>query len=269
MNAGSRFVSLRDGAQEFRAWVVYPTEAEEHETALGPYTASVASEAPYAIAQSIVAFSHGSGSSPFLFRELVRYLARAGHTCVLVEHPGNHRQSNELAESDLNLVQRPRHLQMAIDAVAVADVPIALVGQSMGAYTALALAGGKPVARNGASLDVVHDARVGAIVLLTPAIFWYVPEGALREVNADISIYVGGEDVLTPTWHGHLVRESVADKSKVTMRVVEHAGHLSLLSPLPAGAPWRDPPQFDRAAVHAEMRAEIEEFIRRDRPRTR
>jgi pimeloyl-ACP methyl ester carboxylesterase len=242
---------------------VYPTEAEERETSLGPYSASVAPDAPSTAPTSIVAFSHGSGSSPFLFRELACSLARARHTCVLVEHPGNHRQANELADSDQNLSQRPRHLQTAIDAIAVGEIPIALVGQSMGAYTALALAGGRPVARNGAPLDVVHDSRIGAIVLLTPAVFWYVPEGALREVTADISIYVGGEDVLTPTWHGHLVRESVRDRSRVTMRVVEHAGHLSLLSPLPAGAPWRDPPAFDRAAVHAEMRTEIEEFIRR------
>ena len=215
--------------------------------------------------------SHGSGSSPLLFRRLAVELVAAGYVVALVEHPGNHRNDDALADTDENLVRRPRHLRMAIDAV-VADAAlgrhvlaerVAAVGQSAGAYTALAAAGGAPWSRTGQRLAVERDPRIAALVLLTPAVFWYVPEGSLRSVTAPVLVFCAEEDALTPPWHGELVRWSVADRSRVAVQIVERAGHLSLLSELPAAAPWRDPPGFDREGVHRRMAAAVIEFLGR------
>lgn len=213
--------------------------------------------------------SHGSGSSPLLFNGLMKRLATEGYFVAAVEHPGNHRQDDRLAGSEENLVNRPRHLRVALDALAanpelgpqLRAERVAVLGQSLGGYTALAAAGGTPWSREGTPLATVPDPRVAALVLLTPAVFWFVPNGSLADVRVPILVYVGEEDTLCPPWHGHLVHGYVPDRTKVTLRVVPAAGHLSFLDELPPGAPWRDPPGFDRPGVHARMQDEIVAFL--------
>lgn len=70
-----------------------------------------------------------------------------------MQHPGNCRGDDGLAGTLENLVNRPRHVRLVIDA-AFADAAlgprlgpgVAVVGHSLGGYTALAVAGGEPSA---------------------------------------------------------------------------------------------------------------------------
>ena len=95
--------------------LLQPARAAERPEPLGPYLLAVARDAPAADgAFPPVAVSHGAGGSPLSHRLLAAPLARHGLVVALPTHP-------------------------------VADA-VAVVGHSMGGYTALALAGGRPSA---------------------------------------------------------------------------------------------------------------------------
>lgn len=122
MFAGSRMLTIADDGGSFRTWVLYPTTVAAAPVAFGPYAAEVSPDAPVAEGRfPVVAISHGSGGSPFVYRGLAAYLARHGFVVVLPEHPGNNRNDNRAA----------------------------VIGHSRGGYTALALAGGRPWSRAG------------------------------------------------------------------------------------------------------------------------
>ncbi len=138
------------------AWLLYPTGAEERIERIerfGPSELSVAREAPLASpAARLVVISHGNSGPPWTHRTTAAHLVRAGFAVALVEHPGNSRSDDALAGTPANLAGRPRHVRRVIDAV-LADpalaprIPatgIAVRGHSIGAYTALAVAGGQP-----------------------------------------------------------------------------------------------------------------------------
>lgn len=116
-------------------------------------------------------------------------------------------------------------------------------------------------------MDVVHDARVQALVLLAPATAWYTPAGSLANVMVPILMLIAEHDPYTPSWHADLVLDRVPDRSQVTLRVVENAGHFSFLSPFPPHMknpnflPSTDPSGFDREAFHKQLPAELCHFL--------
>ena len=97
----------------------------------------------------LVVISHGTGGSHLLYRTLSLHLARSGFVVVLPEHPGNNRNDNALAGTHTVLADRPRQIRLAIDwaydaerlAGRLAANCVAVVGHSLGGYTALAIAG--------------------------------------------------------------------------------------------------------------------------------
>lgn len=215
----------------------------------------------------LVAVSHGGGGSHQLYSTVARHLAARGFAVVLPEHPGNHRRDNTLHGTLQNLEDRPRHLVLAMDAVRDdADVGprlrrgwAAVVGHSMGGYTALAVAGGRAYSEQRELVDVEPDPRVRALVLLAPATPWFLAPQALRGVDLPILLMEAEHDPITPAWHGDLVARGVADPAKVQRRVVPGAGHFSFLTPFPSSmirpdfAPGNDPPGFDRVAFHRDV----------------
>jgi predicted dienelactone hydrolase len=278
MFAGCISLQVRDPLRDLAIPVVvlYPTAASAIAVPFGPYSMEVAPEAPLAAgSRPLVIVSHGSGGSHLLYRELATHLARCGYVVALPEHPGNNRNDNALEGTPRNLVDRPRHLSLVIDAL-VADPRIgpglqvgsvAVVGHSMGGYTALALAGGQPSTEDRQPLDVTPDARVKALVLLAPATAWFMAPGALRRVDVPILMLSAEHDSFTPGWHADIVRHGVAGRGQLVARVVKNAGHFSFLSPFPAALrrpgflPATDPEGFDREAFHARLPAEIGDFL--------
>jgi predicted dienelactone hydrolase len=278
MFVGSREIQVRDETTgiRFPTLVHYPTVVPSTPTAFGPYTMDVSPDAPVADGQfPLVVISHGGGGSHLLYRTISTHLAKNGYVVAMPEHPGNNRNNNELGDTHENLLNRPRHVRMAIDSVSldsqfsarVEPDNVAIIGHSMGGYTALAAAGGVPWSKAGKRVDVIADPRIGALVLLAPATAFFVPPDSLRNVTVPILMLVAEHDSITPRWHADVVLERVPDRTKVTCRVIENAGHFSFLSPFPPPMrnanfrPSTDPQGFDRESFHEGLPGEVLAFL--------
>lgn len=284
-SAGCRAVELADDemALKFPALVLYPADVPERATELGPYTVDVAMDAPVGAGHyPLVVVSHGTGGSHLLHRTLAAHLARHGFVVALPEHPLNNRNNDELGGTAVNLANRPRHLSLVIDwAYEDAGIgphlvarEVAVVGHSLGGYTALALAGGTPTSfpdespdNQSRAVEVIADDRVKALVLLAPATPWFHAEGALRAVDVPILMMTAEKDEHCPAWCADIVTNGVRDSALVEHTIVPNAGHSSFESPFPPAMisplfpPSQDPDGFDRAAFHERMNADVLEFL--------
>jgi len=278
MFVGSRQIRIEDEAKgiSFPALVLYPTEVPSTPTAFGPYTLDTSPNAPVAEGRfPLVVVSHGNGGSHLAYRTFGAHLARNGYVVALLEHAGNNRNDNQLEGTLENLVNRPRHVRLTMDAVA-SDAQlgacaqpdnVAIIGHSMGAYTALAVAGGTPWTETRQRVEVTPDPRVRALVLLAPATAWYSPKDSLSHVTVPILILIAEHDAFTPRWHADLVLDRVPVRDQVTLKVIENAGHFSFLSPFPPQMrdpgflPSTDPEGFDREEFHEWLPDEVLAYL--------
>jgi predicted dienelactone hydrolase len=287
MNVGYRGLAVRDAVQgvTLPVWVLYPTSLLEQARSFGPYTMAVATDAPVAGQDlPLVVISHGNNGSPLTHRDTAIALAQAGFVVAMPEHLGNSRSDSTLAGTAAILAHRPRHLSLTIDAVLsdaafrehVQATQVRVIGHSIGAYTALAVAGGQPNAMTPdqpgyavVPVSVTADARVSTLVLLAPACGWFTVPGALAAVQAPILMYSGAQDHVTPLFHADLVRGGVAHPERVQHVVVPGAGHHAFQTPFPPSMtrpdfpPSQDPPGFDRPTFHAQMNREIAAYLHR------
>jgi predicted dienelactone hydrolase len=267
--------------------LLYPTDPHHAPPQLepfGPFALSLAMDAPpLGRALRLVVLSHGTGSTPWMHRNLASHLARSGFVVALLQHPGNHRGDDSLSGTAANLVNRPRHVRLVIDHVLgdkglgghVSQGGVSLIGHSLGGYTALAVAGGKPSSfawetpdGNSGPFEVEHDARVRALVLLAPATPWFGAEGALADVRAPILMRTGEKDTITGPRHAQIVERGLRDRGLLEHEVVPNAGHFAFVSPYPdamksaAIPPSQDPEGFDRAAYEPVLFRDIVTFLR-------
>lgn len=217
----------------------------------------------------LVVFSHGSGSNVLLLRGLADAVVAAGYRVALVEHPGNKRGDDALANTPANLVNRPRHVRLVLDALGADRA--AIIGHSLGGYTALAIAGGKPLSLpeqtaggTAEPLAVEHDDRIVAAVLLAPALPWFMAPGALACVRIRVLALLGEHDTMAPPF---FVQTLLAPLAHADVRVVPGAGHFAFFWPLPPPLvaaklpPALDPPGFDRAAYQPQLHADVLAFL--------
>lgn len=283
---GCRIFNVMDEVQgeAIPVAVLYPGVGVVQTRAFGPYSLDVAMDAPASAGdRRLVVISHGNGASPWVHRGMAEHLCSRGFVVALVSHVGNCRGRNELADTLENLVNRPRHLRLAIDAVtsdpelgAILRGPVGLIGTSIGGYSALAVAGGRPWSAREATpggepvaIPVEKDSRVGALVLLAPATPWFMREGALATVDAPILMRTGDRDMITPSWHAEIVAKGIGRPDRLEHQIVPDAGHFSFTSVFPPAMispdfpPSQDPPGFDRAAYEPRLNAEVAEFLAR------
>ncbi len=285
-SCGCRLLDMHDVVQgaTLPLALLYPARGDEHAAHFGPYTLDVAMDAPPCGARHpLLVISHGNSGTPWAYRELAKHLVRAGFVVALPAHTGNTRHDNSLAGTAANLANRPRHISLTIDTVLadavlkdhVAPYGVALIGHSIGGYTALAVAGGQPWSSPAESPDgqlrpvpVQQDQRVAALVLLNPAAFWFVPE-SLRAVRVPILIRTGAKDEITPIEHAHKIINGVADASLVEHKDVAGGGHFAFMSKFPPEMtrpnfkPSQDPPGFDRESIQPELFADVTSFLKR------
>jgi predicted dienelactone hydrolase len=283
---GCRALDVADVVQGARipVWVLYPARAPERPEQFGPYSLAVATDAPAEGERlPLVVISHGNNGSPWTYRGMAAHLARAGFVVALLEHPGNSRSDGSLAGTPANLENRPRHVRLVLDALfadehlgkRLSPAGVGVIGHSIGAYTALAVAGGRPSAlphetpdRRARAIPVVRDPRVRALVLLAPASVWLMGEGALADVDLPILMRAGELDAHAPALHADIIRRGVANPGRIDHRVVPGAGHFSFQSPFPPAMtrpdfpPSQDPAGFDRLAFQPILHAEILTFLR-------
>jgi predicted dienelactone hydrolase len=286
VTVGCRALEVVDAVQGARVplWVLYPARAPELLEQFGPYPLAVATGAPVeGEGLPLVVISHGNNGSPWTYRGMAAHLARAGFVVALLEHPGNSRSDGSLAGTAANLENRPRHVRLVLDAVfadehlgkRLSPAGAGVIGHSIGAYTALAVAGGRPSALphevpdgQARAVPVVRDDRVRALVLLAPASVWFMADGALAGVDVPILMRTGELDQHVPAMHTGFILRGVPDPRRIDHRVVPGAGHFSFQSPFPPAMtrpdfpPSQDPAGFDRLAFQPVLYAEIETFLR-------
>jgi predicted dienelactone hydrolase len=246
----------------------YATDAPMTPQTFGPHTFDAAVDAkPLHDDMPIVVISHGMQGTPWGYRGLSMHLARAGFLVVLVEHPGDSRRDGRLAGTAEILAHRPRHIRAVLDALQAERA--AIIGHSMGGYTALAVIGGKPMAlpnqtSDGVArpVDVEHDPRVKCAVLLAPAIPWFVAPGALDDVRVPVMVRVGEQDTDAPPF---FIEPIVKRVKQLDYAVVPGAGHFAFFYPVPPPLqrlpPGQDPTGFDRAAYQPRLYAQVEAFL--------
>jgi predicted dienelactone hydrolase len=151
---------------------------------------------------------------------------------------------------------------------------IAVIGHSIGGYTSLAVAGGRPMTGpyeaegSGRPVPTSPDQRIRALVLLAPACGWFGTPGSLVDVEVPILLFTAEKDALGSHLHADLVDRGVPDPSRVKRCVISNAGHYAFQSPFPLSMtrpdfpPSQDPPGFDRAAFQPVLHAEILSFLR-------
>lgn len=287
MTVGCRAIEVTDAVQGVRVpmWLLYPARDVERIEQFGMYSLSVALDAPVEGDRiPLVVISHGTGSTPWVMRDLAVHLVQHGFAVALLAHPGNTRRDDGLAHTTANLQNRPRHIRLVIDAALAAPelgarlVPdqAAVIGHSLGGYTALAVAGGRPMVLPNESPDgrahpfaVEADPRVRAVVLFAPAAPWLMADGCLAAVEVPVLMRTGEKDLHAPTGYDEILIRGLPDRGRVDYRIVPNAGHFSFLSLFPAAligpqfSPSQDPPGFDRTAYLLELQAEVLAFLRR------
>jgi predicted dienelactone hydrolase len=287
MSVGHELVQVLDDRSGvlFPLLIFYPSSTPATPERLGPFPIELAIRGEIAGGpHPLVLISHGSGGSPATHRELACHLARRGFVVGVPEHPFNSRTDNSRAESVELLADRPHHLRLVADWFAQSHLAphvdtdrYAIVGHSIGGYTALAAAGGAPSClphevpeRRARPIQVTPDARVRAVVLLAPATPWFRLPGALSAVRVPILAVASYHDQQAPYFYMcQLVLDGVPDPSQVDYRLVERAGHYSFLSPWPealksaAILPSQDPPGFDRPAFLAALYVDVSSFLER------
>ena len=292
--AGYRTFSLMDpvdgGPMPLK--VFYPTGTAEDHQRVGPFDVSVARDAaPVAGRRRLVLLSHGNSGAPLLYRDLMAGLARQGYVVAAPEHPFNNRIDNSRSGTVANLSARPRHLRAVADwmfrgspwAGHLDPAVYAAIGHSLGGYTALALAGGRPQSAPAESPDgrptpihVAADERLRALVLLAPALVWFRKPDSLSAVTQPLLMLFGEHDHVFPPGYADLVvRNTLAGigrPEQVFHRVIAGAGHYSFMSPYPEAMrqrsfpPSQDPPGFDRVAFQLELITEVGDFLDRHLP---
>lgn len=282
---GCRTVELIDSdtAIQFPMVILYPSNISEKPEKLGPYDMSLSINAPVKEGiYPLVMISHGTGGSPLVYRTLAHYLASHGFIVGLPEHPFNNRNDNSLENTIDNLKNRPKHLKIAIDwffsheefKQHLKPNALTVIGHSMGGYTALALAGGKPTSfaresidGNEHEIDVVSDSRIKALVLLAPATVWFRYPGALDNVTAPILMITAEKDEYTNDFHSQVVRHGIPATTQIQHKIINNAGHFSFISlfpekmTTPAFPPSQDPPGFDRKEFLEVLNREILGFL--------
>jgi len=197
----------------------------------------------------------------------------------MIEHYKNNRNNNELEGKIENLENRPKHISLTIDIILlnkkfenhIDKGKIAVIGHSMGGYSALALTGGIPYTKYGEKVKTVIDKRVKAIILLAPATGFYNYINSLDDVEVPILFFSAEKDKFTTMEeHKGIINNQLLHNKNVLFEIVENAGHFSFLSPFPESMispnflPSTDPKGFDRENFHLELNKKIYEFLEKN-----
>src|SRR5271169_1933611 len=294
-----------DGAPlEVGIW--YPSEAPAAPQPLGLFAQTVANGGTVAgRGLPLIVMSHGTGGSFEGHYDTALALGEAGFVVAAVTHTGdNYRDRCQAGR----LENRPRQIKVLIDYMlaqwqhhdAIDPSRIGIFGFSAGGFTALVAIGGTPdletvaphcaahpdewscrrlkerkinvsAGTAGQPPNWVHDPRIAAAVIASPALGYAFSAEALAAVTVPIQLWRGDSDEILPhPNYAQAVYDRLAVKPEY--HVVRNAGHFAFLAPctpsLAAMVPeiCHDPEDFDRAAFHREFNPAVVAFFKAKLP---
>ncbi len=282
MNIGLRFLEMKFADENMKVHLYYPSNDAEISWQCGPYTLTAAFDGKVATGKfPLVVISHGTGSSPLVWRDLARHLSAQNLAVACIEHPHNNRTQNDRADTLQNLLDRPQHIIKVITELKsfpwIDSDQTHLVGHSLGAFSILVAAGAKGHTKHqikydtkttiseSTELKLDSTPEIQSLVLLNPATTWFLTEGSLADIKASILMMTGTKDNFTPRFHGEIVEREF--KEKLRWIEVENAGHFSFMSPFPQTmiskdfSPGNDPIGFDRPKYQKDFMRIILEFL--------
>jgi predicted dienelactone hydrolase len=303
LSAGFEQIMVPDPAgAPLEVGVWYPSNAPAAPQPLGLFEQTVANRGAVAgRALPLIAMSHGTGGSFEGHYDTALALAEAGFVVAAVTHTGdNYRDQTQVGR----LENRPRQIKVLIDYMLASwqhhDVidpsRVGMFGFSAGGFTTLVAIGGTPdmstvapycaahpdewscrmlrehkvnlsANRSMASPNWVHDPRIVAAVIASPAVGYAFSAEALSAVTVPIQLWRGDSDEILPQPN---YAQAVYDRLPVKpeYHIVPNAGHFAFLAPcspaLAARVPdiCHDPEGFDRAAFHHEFNPAVVAFFK-------
>lgn len=295
-------VERKTPAQNIPVSVWYPSNDYEKRRRDGIYDLSAARDGKPARGPfGLIAISHGSGGSDINHHNWAEHLARHGYVVVAPRHVGDSHDVRRGLGSREQLLERPRQLRAAIDAVLTHPVlgacadrrRIGLLGFSAGGYTVLTLLGARPDYSRwslycqahpdpsvlcplggetaapdpgDADWEVVADHRVKAAVLLAPFALLF-DAASLARVWVPLRIYrAEDESVSLNEWNADAVAAGVSGPAAL---LTEPGDHYVFIAPVAEVIKnkypefYVDKPGVDRGAVHRKIGGEILEFFDR------
>jgi predicted dienelactone hydrolase len=282
----------------------YPSTAPASPQPLGLFQQTVAMNgAVIGNRLPVVLISHGTSGSLASHYDTAVELARAGFVVAAVTHTGDNSQDQSYVGNRQDLIDRPRQIKYVLDYLLggwpehnrLDPARIGIFGFSLGGFTALVAIGGtpdlhripqfcseKPQApecrfireRHGDQLDEaltpesiwIHDARIKAAVVASPAVSFTFTGGGLSHVKVPVQLWRAEEDRESPNqWNSDIVRDALTGPQDV--HNVRGAGHFAFLAPcneaLAKAVPriCQDAPGFDRVAFHVEFNRLVVTFF--------
>lgn len=241
---------------------------------------------------SLVLISHGFSGDRTAHSNFAQVLVAQGYTVAAPTHPDLAGLESEDPTLD-PLTLRPRHLSLTIDAMETSAggsfESVAVIGHSMGGYSALRLAGIQPnldgsldshcdevddqILCNGrarsrfetiaSSGDDFSDGRVTKVILLAPGYGPLFGQEPLNPAAGVLVVFASDDDELPGEQVDNLVDRlgASAESSAVD------GGHFVFLRPCTDAersavpAICEDPDGVDRLAIHQELGTQIATFI--------
>lgn len=305
LSAGFEQVMVPDpGGAPLEVGIWYPSEAPATSQRLGLFEQTVANGGAVAgRGLPLIVMSHGTGGSFEGHYDTAIALAEAGFVVATVTHTDdNYRERTQVGR----LENRPRHIKVLIDYMlaswrqhdTIDPSRIGMFGFSAGGFTALVAIGGTPdlstvapyctahpdewscrmikernisVSANTPAPDWVHDPRIAAAVIASPAVGYAFSAKSLSAVTVPIQLWRGDSDEILPhPNYAQAVYDRLAVKPEY--HVVPNAGHFAFLAPctpsLAAMVPeiCHDPEHFDRTAFHREFNPAVVAFFKAKLP---
>lgn len=282
----------------------YPTSGEAHKQPLGLFQQNVSLQGPVLGNKlALVVISHGNGGTKDEHYDTALALAKSGFVVAALEHTGDNYRDQSRAT---DLANRTRELHRLIDFMlfewkgsgAIDPLRVGVFGFSSGGFTVLAAAGGEPdlslvrghcsehpkyydcslLAAHPAPLrsssapnptvnsNVVHDARIKALVVAAPALGFTFANG-LSGVTQPLQLWRADDDKVLPAPdYADAVRGAL--HTPLDFRTVANAGHFDFLAPCTAELAKAAPnictseTGFDREAFHERFNEAIVQFLK-------
>jgi predicted dienelactone hydrolase len=282
----------------------YPSVAQASSQPLGSFSQTVAVNGEVSGNRlPLVLISHGSGGSLASHYDTALALAQAGFVVAALTHTGDNYRDQSYAGNRKDLTDRPRQVRLVLEYMLTTwpshdrldGARIGMFGFSLGGFTTLVEAGGTPDLRRmaqlcsahptapecgfvkavkGDQLDPipassypawVHDSRIKAVVVASPAVSLLFGPDDLKHVGIPIQLWRASNDQqVVDEWNTAIIRKQLPEAEE---HVVPGVGHYVFLAPC-SEALAKQVPQicedasgFDRTGFHQKFNSDIVAFF--------